>query len=517
MHPEKSRSSLISHVFPPFYACYLLKSVRTPRSQATYIGSTPSPPRRIRQHNGELTQGAWKTSRNRPWAMQMIVHGFPSKLAALQFEWAWQHPDLSRHLKTGEKEAAFQASKRGMKMNVRVACEMVSFHPYCTWPLHVKLFTDEAVKKWAEAAKATGALPVGLTVITELEGVDGKSGKTGLGRQGPIDVTDVAFSRACLEKHGEIFAGHRPSCSICAINIKDYQTSSLLTMAICPAAKCLTVSHLICLSRQFAAQSDTDETPMVPRGGCCAGCGEYILWGDVIRGCYRRHCGKIGAAATPADSDVGADEDMQQADKEEFHQRNKKKRKERRRSGINSGSDSREVFDLDAAVSSGSEAEEGKHSAKRRRSDAHPRITPNPKLQASKKKNSAVPLRGAGDDGSDTGMNAGPSRLPNARGDSRQRGQPGPTYSHARAPFPNILRLSSSDSDGPRASGSYRIRSLGGSRGGPSGNGCVQDEHVAALETHAFEIEGDVLKRSMSVLSVSSRPCSPMVLEISSD
>lgn len=73
---------------------------------------------------------------------------------------------------------------------LRVACEMVSFHPYCTWPLHVKLFTDEAVKKWAEAAKATGALPVGLTVITELEGVDGKSGKTGLGRQGPIDVTD---------------------------------------------------------------------------------------------------------------------------------------------------------------------------------------------------------------------------------------------------------------------------------------------------------------------------------------
>jgi hypothetical protein len=88
------------------------------QSRRTYIGSTPNPPRRIRfvmgpfhrsivldllfcdrQHNGELTQGASKTRAQRPWVMQMIVHGFPSKLAALQFEWAWQHPTVSRHVR----------------------------------------------------------------------------------------------------------------------------------------------------------------------------------------------------------------------------------------------------------------------------------------------------------------------------------------------------------------------------------------------------------------------------------
>ncbi|PCH36852.1 hypothetical protein WOLCODRAFT_54964, partial [Wolfiporia cocos MD-104 SS10] len=72
------------HRFPAFYACYLLKSAKTSNSTA--------------QHNGDLSQGAWRTKRGRPWIMQMIVHGFPSKLAALQFEWAWQHPHLSRHL-----------------------------------------------------------------------------------------------------------------------------------------------------------------------------------------------------------------------------------------------------------------------------------------------------------------------------------------------------------------------------------------------------------------------------------
>lgn len=79
-----STSSVDSHVVPPFYACYLLRSYATPSSTRTYIGSTPDVRRRKRQHNGELSQGAVKTQRGRPWEMQMIVWGFPSKIAALQ-------------------------------------------------------------------------------------------------------------------------------------------------------------------------------------------------------------------------------------------------------------------------------------------------------------------------------------------------------------------------------------------------------------------------------------------------
>lgn len=69
---------------------------------------------------------------------------------------------------------------------------MISIHPYSTWPLHVKLFTNEAVKWWQDAAKDVGVppLPPGFVCSIELEGVDGKSGNVGSGRQGPISVKD---------------------------------------------------------------------------------------------------------------------------------------------------------------------------------------------------------------------------------------------------------------------------------------------------------------------------------------
>ena len=50
--------------------------------------------------------------------MQMIVHGFPSKLAALQFEWAWQHPHISRHLRDSLGRPLFTKERGGLKKNI---------------------------------------------------------------------------------------------------------------------------------------------------------------------------------------------------------------------------------------------------------------------------------------------------------------------------------------------------------------------------------------------------------------
>ena len=71
---------------------YLLRGARG----RTYVGFTPDPPRRVRQHNGELAGGDAPKG-GRPWELVLVVYGFPSKYTALAFESAWQRPHTSRH------------------------------------------------------------------------------------------------------------------------------------------------------------------------------------------------------------------------------------------------------------------------------------------------------------------------------------------------------------------------------------------------------------------------------------
>lgn len=45
---------------------------------------TVNPRRRIRQHNGDIRMGAWRTKWKRPWEMVLCIYGFPTNVEALK-------------------------------------------------------------------------------------------------------------------------------------------------------------------------------------------------------------------------------------------------------------------------------------------------------------------------------------------------------------------------------------------------------------------------------------------------
>ena len=58
----------------------------------TYAGVSPTPDKRLRQHNGEIKGGAkYTTGRGPGWKHICLITGFEDKIQAMQFEWAVKH------------------------------------------------------------------------------------------------------------------------------------------------------------------------------------------------------------------------------------------------------------------------------------------------------------------------------------------------------------------------------------------------------------------------------------------
>jgi predicted GIY-YIG superfamily endonuclease len=66
---------------------YLIKN-----NNCTYAGVSPTPDKRLRQHNGEIKGGAkYTTSKGPGWEHICLIGGFQDKIQSMQFEWAVKH------------------------------------------------------------------------------------------------------------------------------------------------------------------------------------------------------------------------------------------------------------------------------------------------------------------------------------------------------------------------------------------------------------------------------------------
>ncbi|KAI0978674.1 hypothetical protein GJ496_008080 [Pomphorhynchus laevis] len=219
-----------------FYGCYILYSLNPNRKGSTYIGFTVNPNRRIRQHNlGKRAGGAWKTNGKGPWDMVLVVYGFPNKICALRFEWAWQNPQKSIRLKP------FVPINRrfSLKSKLDILWQMLNLSPWSRLPLKVRWLNANYIQK------------------------------KGLISQKPREEA-VKVVEACNDDDFVSF------CQLCmqAINSKEN--------AKCPV--CCTTFHILCLARIFV-DSDTNSTiklHMVPCEGKCPHCNSKQHWFNYV-------------------------------------------------------------------------------------------------------------------------------------------------------------------------------------------------------------------------------------------
>ena len=146
-----------------FFGCYLVVSHNPEMRGRTYVGFTVNPPRRIAQHNGALASGARYTKRLRPCEMAVVIYGFPSKVQALQFEWAWQKPRLSKAVRDIAARLKLTDKSSSLVNKLRIALEMLHVSPWRHLPLTVHFTRPEHA---AVAAKFPITVPDHMPVVT---------------------------------------------------------------------------------------------------------------------------------------------------------------------------------------------------------------------------------------------------------------------------------------------------------------------------------------------------------------
>ena len=135
-----------------FSGCYLLRSQNPRYKTSCYVGFTVDPKHRLKQHNGEIVGGAFKTHTKRPWEMTIVVYGFPTRKLALRFEWTWQHPIESKRLKHVNWNQIFQnyGGPRKYNTHIRILKEMLNSAPWVNLSLRLCVTCSDVLKMLLE-------------------------------------------------------------------------------------------------------------------------------------------------------------------------------------------------------------------------------------------------------------------------------------------------------------------------------------------------------------------------------
>ncbi|KAG8513587.1 Structure-specific endonuclease subunit SLX1 [Galemys pyrenaicus] len=218
-----------------FFGVYLLYCLNPRHRGRVYVGFTVNPARRVQQHNaGRKKGGAWRTSGRGPWEMVLIVHGFPSAVAALRFEWAWQHPQASRRLAHVGPRLRGEAS---FAFHLRVLAHMLRAPPWARLPLTLRWLRPDFRQDLSPPPPPHVPLTFGP----------------------PPPATPRCHAVPAADQDSQDL------CTLCARVLQDEEGP-----LCCPHPGCPLRAHMICLAEEFLQE---EPGQLLPLEGQCPGMG----------------------------------------------------------------------------------------------------------------------------------------------------------------------------------------------------------------------------------------------------
>uniref|UniRef100_H2YCB7 Structure-specific endonuclease subunit SLX1 homolog n=1 Tax=Ciona savignyi TaxID=51511 RepID=H2YCB7_CIOSA len=254
-----------------FFGCYLLYSLNPRYKGRTYIGFTVNPERRILQHNaGKNKGGALRTSGKGPWDMTMIVHGFPSDIAALRFEWAWQNPKKSRRL----KHVSLKLKKESMfHYQLRILSSILCQTPWKKLPLTVQWLMQKYVTDMSPLPPDHMPIAYGPITAKIKQHATKENGNYCLSLANRISLKSSKPSR-----NNPLF--QQKCCEICNVHT-NIETSVIKDcFVVCIHNTCNASYHILCLAKNLLSSSPEQ---LLPLEGLCPICKQPLLWGEIIR------------------------------------------------------------------------------------------------------------------------------------------------------------------------------------------------------------------------------------------
>jgi len=212
--------------------------------------------------------------------MVLLVYGFPSKRAALYFEWSWQHPRDAKGIR--EKIVLIKGigNENFLAAKVRFLFEMLNFPPWNRLPLTVHWFHPD---KYHGNLSNCPALPAHMSTNI------GTFGDIYIYKNGFYSVTgedeehenndedneqDLAVDFSVVNYKEDTFAMGIISCYMCKEAIEEEAQC-----VWCPLRQCTMASHMRCLALSFLKD---EPSALLPTRGPCPSCASTLKWAEVI-------------------------------------------------------------------------------------------------------------------------------------------------------------------------------------------------------------------------------------------